>query len=705
MKKVLMGVMVISLGLAGISSAKPLVDNLVGYWALDGNGNDASIFGNDGTFVNSPEVVLGDPNVVLGQALHLDGTNYVSIDNAPVFDIPGPITLSAWIKVDVFDTDWQTFFCRGDWSWRMARSGGDSADPEEVAFHMSGPSDYGPYGVKDVVDGQWHHILGHWPGDGTPATLYVDGAVDAATGNLTGSIQSAAQAGADDPVTIGCQINYGTVQRQWKGYVDEVAIWNRALTAGEIAALYNSGNAVSIVDWRATPPISPADGAEGVVVDPSVTLEWTAGTGASPAITSHNVYIGTDQAAVANATTSDTGIYQGNTTNTQWTVNGLTQDKIYYWRIDECNTANITEPNETAKGVIWSFDADYRVTFVQQPANVFPIAGDTVQFSVVVTSDTPVTAYQWFGPSGMLTDGGDVSGATTDTLTVANVEAADEGGYYCAVTNSYGAKESNPGQLTLLELLGHWPLDGNGNDISGNGNDGVKQGDGTEAYATGIIGQAANFTNDWMLGIPNPSFFDVANNSLTVYCWINSSGTDNWEPFVSRRGEGSEGWQLRKRGGDDIVTFTLRNTSGDDDPTPSRRGLFNSQWHQVVGTYDGAQRVIYMDGVAIMSFPDTGTIGSADEAVAIGGRFNGTAAESFFTGLIDDVRIYNGALNANTVAALYTAATGLPVCTNPPDSDISGPAGVPDCIVDTYDLAAQLSAWLECNWIPDTFCP
>jgi len=180
-----------------------------------------------------PTIVSGPSG--LGDALSYDGAFYVQIPNHADFDVLGPITMAAWIKVDLFDLEWQTFFCRGDWSWRMARNGSDPPDPEEVVMHFSGlDGGWGVNGTGDVVDGQWHHVVGVWTGSGNFATLYIDGSEDAISGLLTGTINTM----GNDPVTIGAQIHNGQLRRQWKGQIDEVRLYDRALTLTEVADLY-----------------------------------------------------------------------------------------------------------------------------------------------------------------------------------------------------------------------------------------------------------------------------------------------------------------------------------------------------------------------------------------------------------------------------------------------------------------------------------
>ncbi|MCD6364276.1 MAG: hypothetical protein J7M14_00195, partial [Planctomycetes bacterium] len=130
MKKVLLAIMVICLGLAGsVSAIEPLANDLAGYWPLDGNGADASVYGNDGVIMGDPVIIgnVADANAMVGQALGFNGANFVKIANAAQYDITDHCTMSLWFRVDDpgFNQEWQTAFGRGDWSWRIARNGND----------------------------------------------------------------------------------------------------------------------------------------------------------------------------------------------------------------------------------------------------------------------------------------------------------------------------------------------------------------------------------------------------------------------------------------------------------------------------------------------------------------------------------------------------------------------------------------------------
>jgi len=218
-------------------------DTLLGYWNFDeGTGStahDASENGNHGrlilgTMSPGPLWEKGPPG--LGGALRFQGDGYVEVPNNRVFDVTEAITIAAWIRVpqDGFTSDWQTIFCRGDWSWRLHRNSMQGMNNKSVSFHLTGMKEgWGADGSVTVTDNEWHHVAGTW--DGARARIYFDGAVDddqprTGTIGVTGN----------DPVTIGAQIHNGELRRQFIGHIDDVRIYGRALSPKEIGELWSS---------------------------------------------------------------------------------------------------------------------------------------------------------------------------------------------------------------------------------------------------------------------------------------------------------------------------------------------------------------------------------------------------------------------------------------------------------------------------------
>ncbi|NLH17540.1 MAG: LamG domain-containing protein [Phycisphaerae bacterium] len=88
-------------------------------------------------------------------------------------------TVSAWIKVNKFDADWQAIVAIGDTAWRLQRNWGNNI----LEFACNGVyvpvnNIYSLYGVTNVNDGKWHHVAG--TNDCAEMRLDVDGKLDTA---------------------------------------------------------------------------------------------------------------------------------------------------------------------------------------------------------------------------------------------------------------------------------------------------------------------------------------------------------------------------------------------------------------------------------------------------------------------------------------------------------------------------------------------
>lgn len=92
------------------------------------------------------------------------------------------------------------------------------------------------YNSADLDDGNWHHLVGTY--EGVKVHLYVDGTEFGTGTSCTGNLKT------DGTFKIGADASNNI---EFGGSIDEVAIWNRALSATEVTKLYNSGNAYDMV--------------------------------------------------------------------------------------------------------------------------------------------------------------------------------------------------------------------------------------------------------------------------------------------------------------------------------------------------------------------------------------------------------------------------------------------------------------------------
>ena len=236
-------------------------NKLLAWWRLDeADGNDvADSSGNGctGKLVGNPQWRPSGGKV--GGALEFDGDgDYVEIGNESAFDITGPITVAAWIKVNSFDKRWQTIVAKGDTAWRLQRA----AQEDTLAFHCTGIASIagqwpqGIEGKKNVNDGQWHHVVGVY--DGSTVSLYIDGVLDNSS-EASGAIQM-----NDLIVIIGG--NSEQAGREWNGLIDEVCIIGGAIDANAAHSLYAGGDPITVAQTATTvAPVQASPGRDKLV--------------------------------------------------------------------------------------------------------------------------------------------------------------------------------------------------------------------------------------------------------------------------------------------------------------------------------------------------------------------------------------------------------------------------------------------------------
>ena len=217
-----------------------LKDGLVGYWSFDGadmSGNtafDRSGQGNNGTLTNGPQRIEGR----IGQALEFDGVNgggdYVDVASASSIEPTEAITVSAWVKPKIVP--------QSDKGVVVFRN--DADDPSIEAYTLDIDSNYmfninarSPNnGVSitsvSVPTKEWTHVVGTY--DRVSAKIYVNGVFEASTASTTAiSYNGARQLIIGGSVLGSCCM--------FNGFIDDVRVYNRALSPDEVKRLYNMG--------------------------------------------------------------------------------------------------------------------------------------------------------------------------------------------------------------------------------------------------------------------------------------------------------------------------------------------------------------------------------------------------------------------------------------------------------------------------------
>jgi hypothetical protein len=213
----------------------PGTNGLAAFYPLENDVLDSSVNGNDGTIVGAPTFVDGPVGYGMAMEFHGlgapgGGGDYIDCGNDASLDITGPISLALWIKPGAEDPEGQgtetapmaKAMSGVGWSWQV-RYGWNSPQPY-MAFTFNTSPRAWAYVGRNLEKDEWVHIAcSH---DGETLKCYLDGVETDSTpmGQITSS---------EAPILIGSD-GWGC---DWIGAIDEVAIYNRDLSVGEIRFL------------------------------------------------------------------------------------------------------------------------------------------------------------------------------------------------------------------------------------------------------------------------------------------------------------------------------------------------------------------------------------------------------------------------------------------------------------------------------------
>jgi len=208
------------------ASWTPKYANLVGYWKMDGNWQDSSGNGNHGTANGG--VTFTSTAKVGSQAGFFDGTDdYASLGNYSSLDLGNSFTLMAWYRVDDLSTH-REIISTDSLRYTMNLWTGTG----EISFYGSGGTlscggawKYGA-GTSTSTIGVWTHATITY--DGADLRIYKNGTEVYST-PCTGT----------PGATLGTYIGRNRASNWFDGSIDDVGIWNQAISASDVNLIYN----------------------------------------------------------------------------------------------------------------------------------------------------------------------------------------------------------------------------------------------------------------------------------------------------------------------------------------------------------------------------------------------------------------------------------------------------------------------------------
>jgi hypothetical protein len=585
-------------------------DGLVGYWNLDGSVTDGSGYGNAGALHGTTSFTATVPGTVTfsdPDAATFDGlTGYAQVAtpvNMPAAGVTQ--TISLWAK---FPSSIAT-------QAMVALTGAGSAvelglGSSNIRVWKSSGTDLAH--VAAPIDGAWHHIAYVYdPSAGTTDKLYIDGA-------LTSGLGVAHDAGAVTGVFIGAD---SASTNFFNGSLDDVRIYNRALTITEVGSLALGGLPGTAAATHTFGSAFVANG-DFVIASGGVT--------------------GTKALTVGGSWLNYGGIFTGT---------GLVT-------LSGASAGAILSGSQTMGG------------------------GLTISSGTYTLSDRLWAQSQTVTVNGTLNDGsyvvhaGGLTGSGTfnpGTGTVVLNKTANLG---VATLNNLRLEDSK----SENNLVAYWKLDeGNGatfHDLTGSANTGTLTGGATwTSAAPGISfddAAALNFDGSTGYASMGTNNIPAANKAQTISFWAKFPSTDSVHDMVTIMDPGDmSGLEIGinagnlnvwEYGGPILISMAAPSTN---------------TWHHIAYVYDNSGAgtdQLYVDGVLNTGGGNTTTHQTGSPTVAYLGTWN--AGSEVYNGQLDDVRVYKVALTAAEITQLaagrYAGTGGYATTTLGTNTTVSG---------------------------------
>jgi hypothetical protein len=635
------------------------VPGLVGWWRGENNANDNLGVGN-GTANGG---VSYEPGVV-GQAFRIDGASgRINVPDNDAFKLVDALTIEAWVKL-INRVDGLSLMMRGD-----DRPG---LDP----YFMGVGGGNLDFGISDEVDSdyvstpmllnQWIHVAGTFDAASGSIKLYVDGELKA---QKTTTRRPARDLNPNFSPGLGIGNVQGSwINFPWDGWLDEVSLYNRALTAEEVAGIYQAGAGGKCVGSQPPHPANSFELSADFSASANPSGAWSYGhlgtlDGAFARLTFAKSFRADNGAPIAAWQLSDVEGPSVNRVMGEQTAisegGAFTAEPgtIYVWpgtpgSSGHFGVIRLTLPE--GHGGFYHLESSVRPTFDG------PTAGDT-DFHILLNG------HELFGEFLAPHAGADYSTtlvlAAGDNLDFVVGPGTDGTAEHSSlkVRASLTLTNGPPAGTNCVQrpqgLVGWWRGEGNANDALGEGN-GLASGG--VSYTAGVVGQA--FRIDGVSGrinVPDEEAFKLV-DALTIEAWVKLINRVDGLSLMMRGDDrpGLDPYFMGVGGGN--LAFGISDEVGSDYVTTP---MVLNQWIHVAGTFDAASGSIklYVDGVlkaqkSTPMRPARELEPNASPGLGIG-NVQGSWINFPWDGWLDEVSLYNRALTADEIRGLVNAGT------------------------------------------------
>ena len=628
---------------------------MVSWWPGDGHAQDI-VDGNHGTMSGDATATADG---MVGQAFSFDGTgDFVNIPDNPNLDFTTAITIDAWIKRaptgSVYVAQKRLLSDNSGYNLSVAGNG---------AVHGTVYGVFGHTSDRLIPTDVFTHVAWTYDSNAGLSMIYINGRLDSTFSSVV-SIST-----NNEPLYIGRNRSSCCGTLSGTGFIDEVEIFNRALSAAEIRAIFEAGSAGK----RKPQPVEP----------PAGMVSWWPGDGnASDLIDGNHGTLSGDANAAADGMVGQAFSFDGAGDHIaipdSQNLDITDEITIEAW-IHPATPINgyiLSKQEDTGPSGAYSilvsddvngFDSRFNGTTFRSSFTHFnqwshvastysSSAGEVKNYINGVLLDT-------FSHTGLISITNDplqigrrlpnnffFNGLIDEVsifnraLTEAEIKAIFEAGT--------AGKRKPVGIEPPAGMVSWWPGDGNASDII-DGNHGTLNG---ATFATGKVGQAFNFDgNDFVDTQANVGLTGAQARSIDL--WVNIAADGG--------GLGAIPVGYGVAGTDQLFALAITKPGGglSGGRNVFFSGFFNdllgfmpislNTWHHIAVTYDGTTLAIYVDGVLDASALKS--LGTIDSVLSMGKAISGGWTP--FKGLIDEVELFDRALSPAEIRAIFEAGS------------------------------------------------
>ncbi len=543
-------------------------DSLLGYWRLDNRvlGSGGTVQDVSGEQINGTtrnQVTTGVTGVFNTDAFAFSRTDdFVDLGAPSGLNVSGDsaLTIAAWAKLEDSGGNYRILSLGEDWTDPALYATGS---PDKWYFRTTDDDVLG----ANVNHGSWDHVVGTY--NGSTIQVYVNG-------QMTGSAPANASiSNYDVSAAIGAlHRSDGSIVQEFNGTIDEVQVFDRALTTAEVEELYFQAQNDNVFEGNYTSEtIAPNGTASWNVLNVNATIP--ASTDAQAVFQSLDTNGNTvDQQVIdLSAGALNYSLNVADSANAHWTINGTSTDEEDTWEVDSVTT------------------------------------------------------------------------------------------YY----NNSTSSGTGPGRGSVGDVVGYWRFDrtsGSVLDYSGIGNDGTNNG--ATRGVQGVFGTDAfqfDAASNEYVTVPDNSSLNLT-SEITASTWVNldSLGSGKRHGIIAKGsgfGSGSAAYGPYMLGyladtGENRFYWDVWDDSYTRSSTSTSANVFNAtgSWYHVTGTYNGTHHRLYVNGNLVDTSSGIGEMHAAARDLYVGNTHT-TSENTHMDGTIDEPMLFDRALTADEVSALY----------------------------------------------------